>query len=125
MDDGKWDPDKLADGRRDFREEVEEREELKLSADSPPTARGGGSRRGKKTREQVNASRGFRLAPDVRAHLVFELLTTNKSFTALAREFGVHVSSVQKLFKRLSSRPRVQLLYRKDGTPFWAWKSGK
>ena len=119
MDDGKQDPDKLADGRRDFREEIEEREELKLSA--PPRARKRSMqpKKAKKGSVEAKAKQHFRNNAVVRSYMVFEILSTTKSLSAIARKFGVSVNTVSKAKKRigLSLRARFdRIQYKKDGT---------
>ena len=67
-----------------------------------------------------NAKKSFRLPPDVRARLIFDLITTNKTFTNLAKEYGIHVTSVSSLYKRLKEKSRGKwFLFKGNGKDFF------
>ena len=107
MDDGKWDPDKLADGRRDFREEIEERDlfgEVVRRIDNSADA----LRRAKSV---------LRLSSAMRFYLIGELLNTDKSVAAIAAKFGVTPQAVRKHRKKLiaSIRAGEKIRYGRDG----------
>lgn len=117
MDDGKWDPDKLADGRRDFREEIEERDlfgEVVRRVDNPADA-------------LRRAKSGLRLSSVMRFYLIGELLNTDKSVAAIAAKFGVTPQAVGKHKKKLIAalRSGEKIRYRRDGTLLYGGGFGK
>ena len=96
MGDGKL--DKLEDGRRDFREEIEEREELDereaLKLIAPP--------RGRKR----SPNRSLRLSTISKVRLCVEILATNKTQRVLAREHGCTRQAVSYYVRALIPQRR-------------------
>ncbi len=60
-----------------------------------------------------------RLSQIQRAHMVFEIMTTNKTYAVIAREFGISTSAVARFAKRLSAMRSPLLFFRSDGSSFW------
>lgn len=103
----------IADESGDFRDEID----FRLEAEEIS------HKERRKADQTVNAKKGIRLPPDVVFYLTGEILTTNKTDVAIARKFGVCPSAVcrrrHRLFLSLSRRG-AKILYRKDGTLFFA-----
>ena len=94
----------------------------------PPAVRAQAAREGllkprtRPTREQVNAKKGMRLPCNLRAYLILEILSTNKTSRAIARKFGVTPEAVAYYKARLTQALRsrdAKILYRKDESLFF------
>lgn len=105
--------DWVADESGDFRDEIDFRLEPDPVFTKPRT---------RPTREQVNVKKGMRLPCHLRAYLLLEILSTNKTSRAIARKFGVTPEAVAyhkaRLIQVLRSRD-AKILYRKDGSLFF------
>lgn len=111
MGNNDWIPDKGGD----FREEVDFRLESEVPREnSKPSPR--------LTREQINAKKGMRLPGHLRAYLILEIISTNKTGVAIARKFGVTPQNVYRLkagiVRELLAR-KTKILYRKNGELFF------
>lgn len=112
----------IADENWDFRDGIDEgafrgADEFRLNFSEPKKKSGT-----RLTREQVNALKARRLPAHLRAYLILEILSTNKSGKAIARKFNISPENVAYYRKRIRSGvlgSGAKILYRKNGALFF------
>ena len=113
----------IADENWDFRDGIDEKfdgneEDFRLDFSEKPKKNAGT----RLTREQVNAKKAMRLPSHLRAYLVLEIISTNKTGRSIARKFGIAESTVSEHKNRIvhSLLARgAKILYRKNGELFF------
>ena len=113
----------IADENWDFRDGIDEKfdgneEDFRLDFSEKPKKNAGT----RLTREQVNAKKATRLPSHLRAYLILEIISTNKTGVAIARKFGVTPQNVYRLkagIVRELLASKTKILYRKNGELFF------
>lgn len=117
----------IADTSGDFRDELDIRDSRR-EVPSAPARGGAGKRYGSMTSAQHASASAFRLGMLDSAHLINELICSNKTNRVLGAEHGISAEAVRcrrirlsaEIRERFFSGQKIRLHRRSDGACFWA-----